>query len=91
MKNFVFITLVACSAISCSGSSGNDSTAPQDQQTQVKCQDNSEWQRPEAKAGDTQSQKVAKFISANFTKVKNTDVKKLNEIYQTCLKGLLES
>lgn len=90
MKNTPIIGLVAILLISCSGGAGSDGPAPQDQQNEVKCQDETPWQRPKAKAGDSQSQKIAKFISANLARVKATDVKALSLTYETCLKSVLE-
>lgn len=91
MKNAPILILAAAAMISCSGGSGSDSPAPQEQQqNEVKCQDQTPWQRPQTKAGDSQSQKIAKFISANLARVKATDVKALSRTYETCLKSVLE-
>lgn len=90
MKNAPLFGLLAAAMISCSGGSGSDSPAPQDQQAEVKCSNDTEWQKPATKAGDNQSQKVAKFIDANLAKVKATDLKTLSRTYETCLKSVLE-
>lgn len=91
MKKIALFAGIAFTTISCSGGSSNDSPSPQDQQTSVKCQDQTEWQNPPEKSGDTQSQKVAKFIAANLSKVKAANLADLNRTYENCLKPMLEN